>query len=132
MKKLAAAVTVLSLLAAAAPAAAAEPLPTAAQLLAPSASTRLQLQLQAGSPGDAPAAKPTTVFGLPKNVGPVDRVLRLAVAATLVGVGSYRLANDSPNRGLSWAMVGVAAVPAATGAAGYCPLYQLLGIDNTF
>ncbi len=131
MKKLAAAVTVLALLAAA-PAAASEATPTAAQLLAPSPSTRLQLQVLAGSPGDAPAAKPTTVFGLPRNVGPVDRALRLAVAATLVGVGSYRLANDSPNRGLSWAMVGVAAVPAATGAAGYCPLYQLLGIDNTF
>jgi hypothetical protein len=92
----------------------------------------LDLRLQLGSGGDAPAAKETTLFGLPKNVGPVDRVLRLAVAATLVGVGTYRLSNDSPNRGLSWALVGVAAVPAATGAVGYCPLYQLLGIDNTF
>ncbi|MBK9518507.1 MAG: DUF2892 domain-containing protein [Anaeromyxobacter sp.] len=69
---------------------------------------------------------------MPKNIGPVERVARLAVAATLVGVGTYRLANDSPNTGLSWALVGVAAVPGATGATGYCPLYQLLGIDNTF
>jgi hypothetical protein len=74
----------------------------------------------------------TTIFGLPQNIGPVERVLRGTVAATLVGVAAYRLANDSPNSGLSYALLGIAAVPAATGATGYCPLYQLLGIDNTF
>lgn len=74
----------------------------------------------------------TTIFGLPQNIGPVERVLRGAVAATLVGVASYRLTQDSPNSGLSYALLGIAAVPAATGATGYCPLYQLLGIDNTF
>lgn len=100
--------------------------------LAPSLE-RLALSLQLSSAGAVTAqVKETTVFGLPKNIGPVERVARLAVAATLVGVGTYRLANDSPNTGLSWALVGVAAVPGATGATGYCPLYQLLGIDNTF
>ncbi|MFL5273799.1 MAG: DUF2892 domain-containing protein [Anaeromyxobacteraceae bacterium] len=74
----------------------------------------------------------TTIFGLPQNIGPVERVLRGTVAATLVGVAAYRLANDSPKSGLSYALLGIAAVPAATGATGYCPLYQLLGIDNTF
>jgi hypothetical protein len=61
-----------------------------------------------------------------------ERVLRGTDAATLVGVAAYRLASDSANSGLSYALLGIAAVPAATGATGYCPLYQLLGIDNTF
>jgi hypothetical protein len=82
----------------------------------------------------APAAMQVerTVFGLPKNVGPVDRVLRAAVAATLLGVGAYRLSNDAPNSGLSYALMGVAALPAATSASAYCPAYHLLGIDRSF
>jgi len=128
MKKLAAAAA-LALLALAAPARAEGPdLSVSPERFAPAADARLRLQL--GSPGDAP--KPTTVFGLPRNMGPIDRTLRVALAATLVGVGAYRLSNDSPNKGLSYALMGVAAVPLATGATGYCPLYQLLGVDNSF
>lgn len=130
MPKLAAAAALLALLAAA-PARASEP--GAPDLSArPLAPASLDLALQAGSGDGMTTARPTTVFGLPRNVGPFDRALRVAVAATLVGIGSYRLANDSPNSGLSWALVGVAAVPATTAATGYCPLYQLLGIDNSF
>ena len=91
----------------------------------------LSLQLAATESVTKPVQE-TTLFGLPKNIGPADRVIRGVVAATLVGIGSYRLSNDMPNSGLSWAMIGVAAIPAATAATGYCPLYQLLGIDNTF
>jgi hypothetical protein len=130
MKKLAAAAAALALLALAAPARAEGPdLTVSPEKFAPAADARLRLQL--GSPGDA-APKATTVFGLPKNMGPIDRTLRIALAATLVGVGAYRLSNDSPNKGLSYTLMGVAAVPLATGATGYCPLYQLLGIDNSF
>lgn len=122
----------LALLVQAAPARAEGPdLSVSAKHLAPVSD--LQLRLQLGSPGEAAAApKATTIFGLPKNMGPIDRTLRVALAATLVGVGAYRLSNDSPNKGLSYTLMGVAAVPLATGATGYCPLYQLLGIDNSF
>ena len=131
MKTLAAAAAALALLTFAAPARAEGPdLTVSPEKLAPAIDARLRLQL--GSPGEAAAPRATTVFGLPKNVGPVDRTLRIALAATLVGVGAYRLSNDSPNKGLSYTLMGVAAVPLATGATGYCPLYQLLGVDNSF
>ena len=130
MKKLAAAAAALALLALATPARAETlDLTVSPAKFAPAADARLQLQL--GSPGEA-APRATTVFGLPKNMGPIDRTLRIALAAALVGVGAYRLSNDSPNKGLSYALMGVAAVPAATGATGYCPLYQLLGVENSF
>jgi hypothetical protein len=129
MKNLAAAAA-LALLALAVPARAETlDLRVSPEQFAPAVDARLQLQL--GSPGEA-APRATTVFGLPRNMGPIDRTLRIALAAALVGVGAYRLSNDSPNEGLSYALMGVAAVPAATGATGYCPLYQLLGVENSF
>lgn len=131
MNRLAATVTALALLAAARPALAEEKgVPDLSARPVATAPATVDLSLRMGA-GDGMTVK-KTVFGLPKNVGPVDRAFRVAVAATLVGIGSYRLANGSSNEALSWAMVGVAAVPASTGATGYCPLYQLLGIDNTF
>jgi hypothetical protein len=130
MKNLAAAAAALALLALAVPARAETlDLRVSPEQFAPATDARLQLQL--GSPGEA-APRATTVFGLPRNMGPIDRTLRIALAAALVGVGAYRLSNDSPNEGLSYALMGVAAVPAATGATGYCPLYQLLGVENSF
>lgn len=100
-------------------------------------SVELVERLTAAAPESAVApavteVRETTIFGLPQNVGTADRLVRGALAAALVGVGSYRLANDAPNPTLSKVLVGVAAVPAATGAAGYCPLYQLVGIDTNF
>jgi len=80
----------------------------------------------------AAPTRQTTVLGLPRNMGPWDRALRGALAATLAGIGTYRLANGSPNKGLSWALTGVAVIPAATAATGYCPLYQVFGIDYSF
>jgi hypothetical protein len=131
MKTLAATAAALALLALAAPARA-ETLDLTVSPEQFAAASRTHLQLQLGSPGDAAALRATTVFGLPRNMGPIDRTLRIALAAALVGVGAYRLSNDSPNQGLSYTLMGVAAVPLATGATGYCPLYQLLGIENSF
>jgi hypothetical protein len=112
---------------------AALPLRARALDLAAPAPDMLRVALtQTTSVAAAVSPRRTTIFGLPQNIGPVERVLRGTVAATLVGVAAYRLASDSPNSGLSYALLGIAAVPAATGATGYCPLYQLLGIDNTF
>lgn len=127
MKKLAAAAALLAALAVASPARAEGGSPSLAPTL-----ERSLLSLQLSAADAVQVERPTTIFGLPKNMGPVDRGLRIALAATLIGVGTYRLSNDSPNPGLSWALIGVSAIPAATGATGYCPLYQLLGIDNTF
>lgn len=53
-----------------------------------------------------------------KNVGGIDRILRIAVGAVLVALA----ATDTV--GL-WGWIGV--VPLATGLLGWCPPYQLLG-----
>jgi hypothetical protein len=73
----------------------------------------------------------TTVFGLPLNEGPIDRVVRGVIAATLVGIGTYRLANHSPSPGWSYAFLGIALIPTLTAITGYCPLYQLFGVNYT-
>jgi len=79
-----------------------------------------------------PTAHATTVFGLPQNMGPWDRVLRAGVGAALVAVGSYGLASKNiPNQG-SGVMLGVSIVPFITAITGYCPLYQALGVDYSF
>lgn len=89
--------------------------------------------LPSATPKSAPdVSAETTIFGLPKNVGPVDRVLRGVVAAALIGLGTWAVVDDDVSDGAGAAMLSVAAVPAATGATGYCPLYQLLGIDTSF
>lgn len=76
-------------------------------------------------------AKRTTIFGLPLNEGPVDRVLRGVVAATLVGIGSYRLYTNQGSATWSGVILGVSLIPILTAATGYCPLYHLFGVDYT-
>jgi hypothetical protein len=55
------------------------------------------------------------------NEGTIDRVLRV-----VVGLGLISLAFIGPHS--PWGWVGV--VPLATGLAGFCPLYTLLGIST--
>jgi len=55
------------------------------------------------------------------NEGTIDRVLRV-----VVGLGLISLAFIGPHT--PWGWVGV--VPLATGLAGFCPLYTLLGIST--
>jgi hypothetical protein len=58
-----------------------------------------------------------------QNVGFVDRSVRVAVGLVLVAV---LLTAESP---LRWfGLIGL--VPLATAAAGWCPLYTLLGIST--
>lgn len=72
-----------------------------------------------------------TVFGLPRNVGTVDRIIRVAVGATLVGLGAWGLSSDEHlGDTASYVLMGASAIPFATAATGYCPLYQALGIDT--
>lgn len=59
-----------------------------------------------------------------KNVGTVDRVLRLVVGAVLI---AYALGLISPDTGYNvWGWIGV--VPIATAVFSFCPLYRLLGL----
>ena len=90
------------------------------------------MQLPFAALPEEPAARATTVFGLPRNMGPWDRAIRAGVGAALVAVGSYGLASKNiPNAG-SGAMIGVSLIPFVTAITGYCPLYQALGIDYSF
>lgn len=78
------------------------------------------------------SAKKTTLFGLPQNMGPIDRALRGLIAAGLIGTGVYGLTTGNIGKEVSWTLVGVSAIPVLTGATGYCPLYQLFGVDYSF
>ncbi len=74
----------------------------------------------------------TTIFGLPLNEGPIDRTIRITVGLGLLGAGIYGLATNSIKQEISWSMVGVSALPLATGASGYCPAYQVFGLKYSF
>ena len=55
-----------------------------------------------------------------RNVGSIDRTLRIIVGAALVGTAILT--------GSVWAWIGV--VPLATGLLGTCPAYSIFGIDT--
>ena len=54
------------------------------------------------------------------NVGGIDRILRIAAGAALIGWAVMG--------GPVWAWVGV--VPLATGLVKFCPFYPLLGVST--
>ena len=56
-----------------------------------------------------------------KNVGTIDRVLRIVVGLALISI--VFIGPQTP-----WGWIGV--VPLATALIGYCPLYSLLGIKT--
>ena len=56
-----------------------------------------------------------------KNVGTVDRVLRIVVGLALISI--VFIGPQTP-----WGWIGV--VPLGTALLGYCPLYSLLGIKT--
>ena len=55
------------------------------------------------------------------NAGTLDRIVRLALGAALIGLAA------TGNVG-AWGYVGV--IPVLTGLVGYCPLYSILGINT--
>jgi len=59
------------------------------------------------------------------NMGIIDRVIRVVIAAVLIGVG---LGVVSGPVGIAMAAVG--AIPLLTGLSGFCPLYVPFGIDT--
>ncbi|MBF2053766.1 MAG: DUF2892 domain-containing protein, partial [Candidatus Sericytochromatia bacterium] len=69
---------------------------------------------------------------MPLNMGPTDRILRSVIALGLIGTGIYGLSTQQINAPLSWTLIGVAAIPTATAATGFCPLYPLFGVEYSF
>ena len=55
------------------------------------------------------------------NVGGIDKILRIAVGAGLIGATAAGLLPV-------WGYIGI--VPLATGLMGWCPAYTLLGIKT--
>ncbi len=55
------------------------------------------------------------------NVGHTDRVIRMTLGVTLMGLAGYGIVG-------AWGWIGI--VPFVTGAIGNCPLYSLLGINT--
>lgn len=97
--------------------------------------TSLEQQIETSTiqfQSDAPT-QDVTVFGLPVNEGPIDRSLRAVLAAGLIGTGIYGVMNpDTFSQPLAYSLMGVGVIPALTSATGYCPLYQVFGINYTF
>jgi hypothetical protein len=60
-----------------------------------------------------------------QNVGRTDRYTRIATGAAVLGTG---VTTGGPVRSL--AAVGVGGTMLATGATGYCPAYDLVGVDT--
>lgn len=62
-----------------------------------------------------------------RNVGGLDRAVRLVVGAVLLPVGLVLLAGD---RALGWVATAAGAFVLASGVLGFCPPYVLLGIST--
>lgn len=55
------------------------------------------------------------------------------IGSALLGVGIWGLSTSGHlSETTSGVLVGVSAIPFATAATGYCPIYQLFGVDYTF
>jgi hypothetical protein len=55
------------------------------------------------------------------NLGHTDRVLRVTVGLSLMGLAGYGIVG-------AWAWIGI--MPLVTGIIGNCPAYSLLGINT--
>jgi len=55
------------------------------------------------------------------NLGHTDRVLRMTVGVTLMGLAGYGIVG-------AWGWIGI--IPLVTGIMGNCPAYSLLGIST--
>ena len=55
------------------------------------------------------------------NIGHTDRVLRVIVGVTLMGLAGYGIVG-------AWGWIGI--IPLVTGVLGNCPAYSLLGMNT--
>lgn len=60
-----------------------------------------------------------------KNVGSLDRILRLVVGLLLAGIFFYQ-----PDAGYRWVALVVGLVLIATSGMSFCPIYRILGISS--
>ena len=68
---------------------------------------------------------------LKKNVGGMDRNLRLIVGAVLVGIyllARFGVLDATGWMGSPWLLIGI--IPLATGLMSSCPLYTILGLKT--
>jgi len=56
-----------------------------------------------------------------KNIHPIERAIRLGLGLCLISLAFFGPANK-------WFLLGI--IPFATGLMGWCPPYQLLGINT--
>ncbi len=59
---------------------------------------------------------------LKKNIGSIDRILRLVVGAALI-IAYFMMENASP-----FLLIGI--IPLATGLISSCPLYSIIGLKT--
>ncbi len=63
---------------------------------------------------------------MPRNVGSIDRAIRILIGAVLV---AYALSIGFPNTGWNWVgWIGI--VPILTAILGVCPAYSIFGINT--
>ena len=62
-----------------------------------------------------------------RNVGTLDRVLRVLVVAPLAVIGAVAAGTTTP---VGLLLIAVAAIMVVTGLVGFCPLYALFGIST--
>jgi len=60
------------------------------------------------------------------NVGTIDRIVRIAVGAVLIGLAFAGI----PAAPLLWVSAVVGAILLATGLTGFCPLYAVLRLST--
>lgn len=70
----------------------------------------------------------SNAFRMEKNVGQVDRYLRITVGSFLLAMGSARMVRDGDMGGALLGLLGGMAL--AEGILGTCPLYTLAGIST--
>lgn len=63
-----------------------------------------------------------------KNIGQLDKTIRIIVGVVLIGISFYVLGGFSATMGI--VALAIAAVFILTGLINFCPLYKILGLST--